>query len=612
MSANTTLRVTELEPENIKENLKTSLSANTVFQDYNFDGSALNLHLDILKHDTYYAAYYLNMLFNEAFLDSAIRRTSAVSRAKELGYTPRSAKCAQAKLSVTVIPNNAPAFITVPVGTRFRGSKDGYKYNFQTMATYTISPVSGVYTTEMVVYEGDRVNQTYTVQDSDSNIIIRLNNQNIDTDTLTVRIKESSSSSVYADWKQAINILEAKADAEIYYLVENMDGYYELQFGQNVLGKRPSLGNIIEISYLATNGPNANSIRVFSSLDSIGGYGNFSFRTTQKAVGGQYRESIESIKFNAPRYYDMQNRAVTANDYKQHILSKFDDIQAISVWGGEKNDPPMYGKVFISLKPNDGFAMSELRKTNIYNSLTNINVHTIEPVFVDPTIIYIVPKIIARYNSQITNLKAEDIRAIIANAVKAYELANLNTFDKTFRLSRLSTIIDNSHKSIVSNQTTFVVEKKFYPILNDKFTYLFPFHTKVLSMSSSGFTFPTSTNVCYFEDDKNGKIVAYYLQGKTKIYLKGTYGTIDYSTGKIVLTNFNPSSVVGTTDGMHIDVVSESSDFIPIKNQIVLISTPTLVLYDDSTDNLLSSQQFTTYGSLLVFKEVPILRTVTV
>lgn len=250
--ANTTLRVTELEPDKIAETLKDVFKSDTVFQDYNFEGSALSMLLDVLKHDTYYSAFYLNMLFNEAFLDSAIRRTSVVSRAKELGYTPRSARGASASIRVTINPNDAPASILIAKGTRFRGSTQGYKYVFQTTQDVTVVPSSGVYQADLDLVEGDAINQTYNVPSGTNSLIVRLINPNIDVNTLVVRVKLNSTSTVVSEWKRAPDILEATATSEIYYLCENMDGYYELEFGNNVLRKTSILSksniNIISCS----------------------------------------------------------------------------------------------------------------------------------------------------------------------------------------------------------------------------------------------------------------------------------------------------------------------------------------------------------------------------
>lgn len=616
MAANNQLIITELEPEQIKDNLKISYKSDKTFQDYNIEGSALNLHLDVLKHDTYYNAFYLNMLFNEAFLDSGVRRTSVVSRAKELGYLPRSAIGASAKIRLTVFPNDSPASILIPKFTRFQGNLNGFKYYFQTLEEYTIVPVDGGYIKDIDIYEGDYVSNSYTVSNDTDFLKIMIQNQNIDVNTLIVNIRSSELSTDIIEWKRAPDITTSNFQSEVYYLVENMDGYYEIQFAGNILGKRPSTGNVITITYLAVNGPYANDTVSFSKVSSIQSYYNFNIRTLQRASGGQLRESIDSIRFNAPRYYTMQNRAVTSGDYKQHVLNKFSDIEAVSVWGGEENTPPMYGKVCMSLKPFNGLAITDLRKEDIYTSINDINIHTIEPIFFDPTFIYIIPTVKVHYDSKATTLSSETIRVKVAQAIENYESTNLGSFGKTFRLSRLSSLIDSSDNSINSNELSFLLQKRFSPILNDKFTYIFPFHTKIYHpyegylsvLSSSEFTYPTSTQKVQLDDDGKGNVRAYYLVKNKKVIFKDKIGTIDYDTGLIRLNSFNPSSIVG--DELKINIVSDSKDFSPIKNQILLISDTTITIVDDNTSAVISTAKVTTAGDTTTINEVPILKTV--
>lgn len=616
MAANNQLIITELEPEQIKENLKISYKSDNTFQDYNIEGSALNLHLDVLKHDTYYNAFYLNMLFNEAFLDSGVRRTSVVSRAKELGYLPRSAIGSSAKIRITVFPNDSPASILVPKYTRFQGNLNGYKYYFQTLQEYTIVPVNGTYIKDIDIYEGDYVANSFTVPNDTDFLKIMIQNQNIDVNTLVVTIRSSSSSTDVVEWNRAPDITTSNFQSEVYYLVENMDGFYEIQFAGNILGKRPSTGNVITMTYLAVNGPYPNDTSSFAKISSIQNYYNFNIKTLQRASGGQLRESIDSIRFNAPRYYTMQNRAVTSGDYKQHVLDRFSDIEAIAVWGGEENTPPMYGKVCMSLKPFNGLAITDLRKEDIYSSINDINIHTIEPIFFDPTFVYVVPTTKVHYDSRATTLSSETIRVKVAQAIEQYENINLGSFGKPFRLSRLSSLIDSADNSINSNELSFLLQKRFSPILNDKYTYIFPFHTKIFHpydgytsvLSSSEFTFPTSIQKLQLDDDGKGNIRAYYMVKNKKVIFKDKIGVINYDTGLVRLNSFNPSSTVGGE--LRISIVSDSKDFSPVKNQILLIADTTITIIDDNTNAVISTAKVTTAGDTTTINEIPILKTV--
>lgn len=273
-----------------------------------------------------------------------------MSRAKELGYLPRSAIGSVAKIRVTVRPNDSPASILIPKGTKFRGIIQGYKYNYHTVDDYTITPEDSIYSKDIFISEGDYITQTYTVPNSETSIIIRIQNPNVDLSTLSVRVKLDTNATQYKEWTKAPSLVRVSPTSETYFIQENMDGYYEIQFGNNVLGKRPDYGNIVELIYLATNGPYANDIMSFEQVSSISGYSNFTIKCLQRSGGGQKRETIESIRFNAPRYYDMQNRAVTSNDYKQHILNSFSDIEALAVWGRRRKQSTYVWKGIYFIK----------------------------------------------------------------------------------------------------------------------------------------------------------------------------------------------------------------------------------------------------------------------
>lgn len=611
--ANTTLAITELDPDNIVENIKSTYKRDVVFQDYNFEGSALSLLANILMHDTYYRSFYLNMAYNETFLDSAIRRTSVVSRAKELDYVPRSVRSARAKILVTVSPNDNPAYISVEKGTKFRATNNGFSYIFQTDKTYSILNNNGTYQLELEIVEGNSTKQTLTVSNP-NNLIIPIINKNIDTDTLLVKVRDSVNSSVSSEWTRANDILDVNGSSKVYFLFENMNGYYELHFGDGVLGAQPVIGNIIEISYVVSNGTAANDINRFSLVSNVGGYSNVNITTTDRARGGQDRETIESIKFNAPRTYDMQNRCVTTNDYKQQILNKFSDIEAISVWGGEKNDPPMYGKVYISIKPYDGYSITESRKQEIFNSIDKMNVHTIEPLFVDPTFIYVILDTLVYFDPTDSILSADDIRNKVATAISGYESNYLGTFLNKFRLSKLMSLIDSSDPAIVSNKTKFKLQKRFTPVVNDTFTYVLPFNTKLNHpydgytsiLSSSVFYLPTSDKELYLDDDGYGNVRIYFLNNTTKVFINKTAGTINYSTGKIILKKFNPSYFNGTE--LKVSVEAEDNNFTPVKNQIVVIADSVITVIDDITGAILSKGSAITEGSTTTIEEFPVLK----
>lgn len=616
MAANSHLRVTELSYDRLRDNLKTYLSSQTELQDYNFEGSVMAMLLDLLAYNTYYNAFYANMVGNEMFIDSAVLRASIVSRAKALGYTPRSAKSAKATLNLTVVPTSNVAFVTVDAKTKFRAEVSGFRYTFSTTTETTILNDNGVYTANLVIAEGTWTTERYTVADANNHYIIM--NQNVDTDSIMVQVQTSASSSELTTYEKITDLAEVDSESKVYFLETNIDGRFEIFFGDGVLGHALEAGNIVIISYRVCNGAAANFITTFSKVDDIGGFSNFSFTTAANSSGGQSAETSESIRFNAPRNYAMQRRAVTVDDYKQHILNSHSDIQALAVWGGEDNDPPIYGKVYVSCKPFNGFSLSTLRKTTIVESLSKRNVLSNEVLMVDPTFIYVVPTISASFNHRVTTLGAEAIRARIISAVAAFETEHLGIFENKFRYSKFVKAIDDTHASVVSNDTTIKLQKRFTPTLNSSVTYRIPFHTELYNphaghlyaLESSGFTLPAFAATMFLDDDGNGNVRVYRKSGTSRIYINNTLGTINYSTGIVTLNNFNPSSIIG--DEIKVTVVPNGRDITPVRNQIILIADAALSIFRESDGLLLSSGKITTVGDSTSLNETPIASAITI
>jgi hypothetical protein len=593
MPANNALKVTDINFDTIKSNLKTFLSSQDTFKDYDFEGSGMSILLDVLAYNTYYQSFYTNMIANEMFLDSALLRSSVVSRAKMLGYTPRSARGADATIQVNITPTDSPDSITVAKNTEFTTSIDGIEYKFVVPVQQTIVGVNGTYSANLVISEGEPVTQRFTVS-TNSPVRYILDNENVDTTSLTVAVQESTSNTTSNTYSLASNITNVGNNSPVYFIKENEEAYYELEFGDGVLGNRLRDGNIVIAEYRVVNGDDPNGANTFTSPATIGGYSNFTVTTQSEASGGAAIESINSIKFNAPKNFSAQNRAITANDYKNIILAENGDVQNISVWGGEDNDPPTFGKVFIAAKPVTGTVLSDTRKAAIVLSLEDRQVQSIEAEIVDPTYLYIVPNIQAFYDPEQTTQTPGEIVTKIKNAVTNFENTDLNNFQRTFRSSQFIRKIDDADASVTNSSSDFSMQFRINHTIGTAVTYTIKFNNEIFhphdghiySISSSSFVLNGLTQ--FFDDDGFGNIRTYYLTGSTtRVITNANAGTVNYTTGDVTLLNFDPTSVTGSV--LKINAKPKSTEIIPVRAQIPLIADTSITLIDDNTKRVVDT-----------------------
>ena len=472
------LNVTELDFDSIKTSLRTFLRQQTEFQDYDFEGAGLSVLLDILAYNTHYNAYYLNMIANEAFLDSASLRNSVVSHAKRVGYTPRSVRAPRAIVTVNVATSSANAgSLTIPSGYAFSSSQlDGVSYNFVTIEsnTTTTKVANNFIFTNVPIYQGQLVSYGYTNSiSSNPKQTFTIPDANIDTTTLKVSVSQSSSNTETAVYDLSTNALTVDSNSEVYYLQEGKGGEYEIYFGDDVLGKKIPDGGIISVEYLITDSAASNKANSFVSTVSIGGFSTIYVNSILAASGGTQRESVDSIKFAAPLSLLSQNRAVTKNDYIKLILQNYPSFEAVNVWGGEENDPPVYGKVFISAKPKLGFEVSDTEKDFVKNTILKpISVLTITPEIVDIDYNYLKIEANVFYNKSKMSLNDSELKAALKTVIQNYTDTNLNQFNSYFRFSGLETTIDDFNRAIISNEVTLFVAKKFRPDLINSDNYI--------------------------------------------------------------------------------------------------------------------------------------------
>ena len=580
------IEITDLDFDGVKDNFKTFLSQQSQFSDFNFEGSSMAVLMDLLAYNTHYMAFHANMLANEMFIDTSLTRASAVSHAKALGYMPSSPKASNTTVDVTV--SNVPLSqksLVMTAGTLFSTTIDGTAYNFVTTSDNTATSDTGIFTFSGVpIYEGTRVRYTYTVDSNNLEQRFVIPAANVDTTTLITSVQASSSDVTTEIYTLNTDYTTLDSTTLVYFLQEIEDGKFEVYFGDGVNGKKPIDGNIIILDYVVTSGTTADGASTFTAASTIGGYSDISVLTSGgSASGGGDAETVDSIKFNAPLKYAAQGRAVTPDDYKSIVPSVFTNIKSIQCWGGEDNDPPIYGKVYIAIRPNSGTSLTTTSKNSIVTSLKKYNVASIVPEILDAEILYLVLGVTAKYNSTLTDKSKSDIRALVETTVESFNTNNLQKFDSVFRHSNLLNKIDNTDSSILSSTATVKLKRIITPTLNAITKYTIAFNNAAYHpaeawsqtvVESTGFYLDGNTNEQFIEDDGSGKIRTFYLLGgTTKTITNAEAGTINYNTGEVVLTSFNITATTNTNATIDVTIKPNSNDVIPVRQQIVEIDT---------------------------------------
>lgn len=595
------LRIAELDFDQIKTNLKTYLNAQTEFTDYDFEGSGLSVLLDVLAYNTHYNAYLANMVMNEMFLDSAVKRSSAISIAKHLGYTPVSARGSVANLDVVVAnPVGLPALLTMDRYTPFTSTIDGVPYTFLTTEAKTAVRVGSTYTfADVDVTEGTLLSYSYAVTDTTPAAKYEIPNEGADTTTIKVSIQSSASDTTTVTYTLATDITGLNDTSKIYFLEQNPQGKYQIFFGDGVIGSNLTAGNIINIQYMVASGSSVNVSstvsQTFTASSTIGGSSNITTTVNSNSTGGADAENITSIKFNAPRVNAAKNRAVTADDYEALILANYAGAESISVWGGEDNDPPYYGKVMISLKPYSGYTISDSTKESIKNNILKTKqAITVTPVFVDPTYSYVNLTADIKYNSSITTLSSEQIKALVNTAVTDYFTNNLQKFNKDYIHSALINNILEKNSSITSANLTLKLQKRIIPTLNT--TNIFNGDTAIKfrnplkpgSILSSYFyiTLNGVSTLVKITDIPNdnppsdtGSGVLRLVNIVNSTIVNSNIGSVNYGTGVISITGITPTGIpTGSIDIRITGIIQEA-------NYNLAVSRGEVLVLDDTTTN---------------------------
>ncbi len=579
--ANTSVSLTSLDFASVKQNLQLYLQSQDRFSDYDFTGSNFNVLLDVLSYNTFLNAYYLNIIGNEMFIDSAQIRDSAVSHAKTLNYTPRSFTSAAATVDIRITPaNNQTTTVTIPARTSFTAKVGNDNYTFSTseniiINNWTLSGASRVFTAaNTVISEGVWVTDTFVTRANDTTRMI-LTNKTVDTNSITVTVLEDNQATTIA-YSRAKSLFGLTAASPVYFIQGAENYSYEIVFGDNVVSRKPKDNSIVVVQYRTCNGQLPNGAERFLADGPIDNHTNISVLTVSRAAGGTIAEDLAEIKFNAPRAFQTQERAITVEDYRTLLLQAFPEINDIHAYGGEQLVPPQYGKVFLAVDLEQSDRLPQSKRDQLYSYIKPRSPISIDPVFVEPDYSYIVVDTNVSYNINISSLSISDIRSIVLSAIVGYSNTSLDKFAATLNYSRLVAAIDNAQRAIVSNQTRIRLAKRISPALGTStridVAFALPLTTVLTDLPANSSTISSSVFIvsgtgCILADDGRG-VINVVSAADRSIIVQRNVGLVNYTTGLVQITNLVVDSYSGY---INIVVVPASVDVSANTNVILAI-----------------------------------------
>lgn len=584
------INVTDIDFDDITRNLKSYMKGQDTFKDYDFEGSTLSILIDMMAYASHISSVNTNVAVNEMFLDSAQIRKNVVSRAKDLGFIPLSETASSAVIDLRLRnvkngDNTYPtvAEMTLPVGSTFDTVFDGASYTF--VVTNTKKPVRNG---DEYIYEGVTISQGTWVQDQfvfDSqlkNPKYVLSNQRVDRTKLQISV---TSDGVTTTFSNATETPIITTTSNVYYYQENEDGFVEIYFGDGFLGTALLDGDTINVNYLVVDENHANGAKTFTLNSAINGFIDHIVYVQSPADGGEEKESIESIKFKATKFYTSQNRLVTLNDYKAKIAEYYPNADAVAVWGGEDNDPPEYGKVFVAIKPKNADYLTDLEKNEVVRNLNRLNMLTVRPEVISPDLVKILVSTTFKYNENLTVLSAGELEALVESQILEFDNQNLNNFDSVFRHSQLVAFIDGTDGSILSNITNIRLQKLLTPdfTLSKGYTVNFGnalYHPEEGYNEASGgilitngfYVSQDNENIQFFDEDGRGNLRRYILSGSTRIYQDIAAGTVDYTTGKIEVNSIRIVDTVSGDKKISFTIIPASYDVVAVRGNLIDIA----------------------------------------
>lgn len=586
--AKTNIPVQDLDFFKVKENLKTFLKDQSKFQDYDFEGSAMNIHMDMLSYVTHYMGFYAHMLNNESNIDSAELKSSLTSKAKFQNYVPGSKKAAESTVNFTVdiTALNEPADRKVVIK---RGQTLKSNNNASDNRTFVIvddvyiynkSQTAGQYdytSDDTLIYEGTFETERFTVDKSLINQRFIIKDKNIDLSTLRVRVYDSVDDTNFVNYVREQDYMTINGESPVFFVTLNEDEYYEIQFGNGKYGRAVQNGNMVECTFVSTSGESGNNAKSFTFGGDVYYDGNpyqIAINPVTSSEGGMDGEDIEDLRFNIPYHYRRQQRSVITDDYKSLLLQEYRNINSINVWGGEDNEPKVYGKVFICIKPKFGEVLSSKAKDNIINNIIKRrNVTVIEAEIVDPEYLYVNLDVRIQYNPINTDKSSGEVVTGAYDAINNYNESKLNRFGGYYSDLDLNSDVRASNSAIMTCYTKLKLEKQFEPSIDAKQTYYVDFANPIIGQSVKSDEFTFRLLRCYFADDRNGKIRIYYkndLTGEWVAFPDEFFGDVDYEKGIVRLTDFEVNGLY-TGDKLAVTAKPENPEFFTKRNNIVLI-----------------------------------------
>ena len=599
------VNITDLDFDDIASNLKEYLKGQSTLKDYNFEGSNISLLIDLLAYSSHVSAFNANMVASELFLDTAQIRKNVVSRAKEIGYTPTSATASMATIDLQVnnplIGGEIPTSLTLNRGHKFKTAYDGLVFPYVLLESKTISPLDGIFKFEnLKLYQGTMNSDIFAYNGQIQNQRFALSEELVDTSSITVTVQSTGGGS--SAWAKSEDISGVDKDSKVWYVQENDQGLFEVYFGDGVISAEPLDGDTITISYLVTNATHTEGANIFTMSDSIGGNSDVTIITKTASSGGKDKEDIESIRFAASKFYTSQNRLVTVDDYKSKLQTLYPGADSISVWGGEDNNPPQYGKIFIAIKPSQNVnKLTSSEKTLLRDKMRRLNMLTVRPEIVDADVIEILVTCNFKFNPRATTKTVSELETLVRAAIITHDSTYLSGFDSIFRHSVLATDIDNAESSILSNITTVKLRKTISPTLGQSKGYEVEFgdgnkfynphlgHNKHGGgiTTTTGFKVSGFTDTFFFDDDGEGNLRRYSLSGSERVYADSQAGTVDYTNGKITVNGINILETSNTDDTIHFTVIPNSYDSVAYRSNLLDINT-SLISVTGATDSIAS------------------------
>ena len=601
------INVTDLDFDSISDNLKAYLKGQSQFKDYDFEGSNMSVLIDLLAYASHIGAVNTNIAASELFLDSAQMRKNVVSRAKDLGFIPASESASQATIDVACskvinADGTYPTTATMQLlrGTIFQTVYDGTNYNYVVTSTVRPSQNGTTYNyTDVNLVQGTYATDTFVFDTQQANPKFVLSNARVDKSLTAVTVASGGITSTYA---LSTNISAITTNSRVYYTQENEEGFIEIYFGDGVLGASLKDGDTINVTYVVVDTEHADGANQFSMVGTIAGFSDIRTTRVVASTGGAEKESIDSIKFKATKFYTSQNRLVTLNDYKAKVSEYYPNADAVAVWGGEDNDPPQYGKVFIALKPKNSDYLSDTEKTSVQGKLNALNMLTVRPTIVDADIVKILISCVFKYNENATQYSNGELVTLVTSSINTFDNTNLANFDSVFRHSNLVKAIDETDSAILSNTCNLRLKKATTITIAKTLGYTSSFGNALYNPNSGynaaggGITLTTgfytqgdTVNVHYFDDDGNGILRRYYVSSGARVYLDSSAGTVDYTNGKITINAINITSTVNTDSTIDFTVIPAGNDVVASRGNLIDIA-PADVKVTGEVDTIASGE----------------------